>query len=219
MYNCTQSKRNINLWECETKEIDLDRSDLQQKSKGWKRSRLGTVGMLTGQGADEAWPVIGTAGTKALCVRRTPTPPENWNLGERGKMKPDRRQNQTTQGLLGQGRAWVCAAWVGRAMAYEGASVVTSVSSPPHALIGHQPYQIKPHSPVSLSSSNQQISPFQTQIRAWGTMEKQWGEPNLGTDYIPNSFVSTFFGHKHIFSRRIKLWMALDPKVCSSKPK
>ena len=129
------------------------------------------------EGAGGRGSMAGRAGTKA-CVSAGPvTQPENCNLGEHSKMKRERGQNKTIQGPLGHGQDLGVCSWVLRVTTCEGASVLSSVSSPQHALIMPTFYQIKPHSLVSLSSSNQQSPSSKLRLENEGQRKSNGVDP------------------------------------------
>lgn len=131
MSNCTQSKRNTNRWECETKEIDLGGSDLEQKSKGWRKS-TGSSGHPQRAGGRGSMAGSKNSMAKALCVCRTRdvTQPEDWSLGKQDEMKLARKRSQTIQGLVGHGQDLGVCLQGSKVMTYKGVSMAASVSSP-----------------------------------------------------------------------------------------
>lgn len=81
-------------------------------------------------------------------------------------------RSKAPQSLRGHGQDLVFVPWVPSSDPYTYFCGIISVLS--HAPISPKCYQIKPHSPVSLSSSTWQSICFQIKTGEWGTMEKQW---------------------------------------------
>lgn len=131
MSNGTQSKRNTNRWECETKEIDLGGCDLEQKSKGWRKS-TGSSGHPLRAGSRGRMAGSKNSMVKALCVCRTRdvTPPEDWSLGKQDEMKLARKRSQTIQSFVGHGQDLGVCPQGSKVMTYKGVSMPSSVSSP-----------------------------------------------------------------------------------------